>query len=158
MRQIEDLVETESVGDSVSNPLKRRLDEPDSDRSVKVKTERSMSRESNSSQATRSSSMPVKMEIDQTNAVDEETSNAASILNGVSKDRRTVHSIQLTILMSDEHTTISNASLSFLLATGKSKNTQLNLMVQDEKGPLSQSYHDPPSAPWIYASQQASFN
>lgn len=60
-----------------------------------------MSEESSLSQAASNSSIPVKMEIDQTNAVDEETSKAATILNGVSKDRRTVHFIQVTILTSD---------------------------------------------------------
>jgi hypothetical protein len=83
-----------------------------------------MSGESSWSQATSNTSVPVKMEIDQTvkpevdqtNSVDEETSNAASILNGVSKDRRTVRSIQLIKLTSDKYTSISGTNLSLLVA------------------------------------------
>lgn len=77
------------------NPRKRRFEEIESD-NVEVKSERSMSSGSSLSGTTNNSSVdPVKMEFEPTNTVDEETSNAASILNGVALDRRTVLSLTL---------------------------------------------------------------
>jgi len=77
----------------IPNPRKRRFEEIESD-NVEVKSERSMSSGSSLSGTTNNSSVdPVKMEFEPTNTVDEETSNAASILNGVALDRRTVENI-----------------------------------------------------------------
>ena|SRR5271167_13015 len=88
---VEEIVAESAMVDVTPSPRKRRFDEVDSQSFVKVKTERSMSSGSNLSGTTNSSSLGyVKMEIDPPNTVDEETSNAASILNGVSMDRRTV--------------------------------------------------------------------
>jgi hypothetical protein len=81
----------ESNGNSNVNLKKRRFEEINEDNHVKVKTERSMSGASNISATTNGSEMKVE-------PVDEETSNAASILNGVSMDHRPVSppSISLT--------------------------------------------------------------
>ena len=89
---VEDIVEAEStMKDVTPSPRKRRFEEIDPESFLKVKTERSMSTGSSLSGTTSSSSLGyIKMEIDPPNTVDEETSNAASILNGVSMDRRTV--------------------------------------------------------------------
>jgi hypothetical protein len=72
------------------NGRKRRFEDISDDPVVKVKTERSLSNGSNHSSTTNGSEMKVD-----TNTVDEETSNAASILNGVSMDRRPVLSYNL---------------------------------------------------------------
>ena len=97
MQVVEDLVKTEAAMDRPSSPRKRGIEEvEDYDHSRKVKTERSWSHGSHSSHTTTKSSVGVKMEIDvkmeieDHHAIDEETSNAASILNGVSMDRRRV--------------------------------------------------------------------
>lgn len=90
--------ETETAMDTSSSPRKRRFEEIDiADHYRKVKTERSWSHGSSSSHTTGKSSMEkikmevdVKTEMDDHHAIDEETSNAASILNGVSMDRGTV--------------------------------------------------------------------
>ena len=89
---VEEIVDTEHADDFDPSPLKRRFEEVDTDFvQVKVKTERSMSSGSSFSGSTNASSLPtVKMELDPPHAVDEETSKAASILNGVAKDRRPV--------------------------------------------------------------------
>jgi len=90
---VEDLVHTETAMDASPSPLKRRFEEIENDNhdnQRKVKTERSWSNGSSSSHTTAKSFVGVKMEIDDHHAIDEETSNAASILNGVSMDRRTV--------------------------------------------------------------------
>ena len=89
---MEDIV-AESAVEFKPNPLKRQLEEIDNNHLVRVKTERSMSRGSSLSGTTSNTSVGyVKMEIDPQNAVDEETSTAASILNGVSMDHRIVQS------------------------------------------------------------------
>ena len=85
----------ETAMDTSSSPRKRLFEEVDNDKydhHRKVKTERSWSNGSSSSHTTAKSSIGVKMEIDDHHAIDEETTNAASILNGVSMDHRTVHS------------------------------------------------------------------
>jgi hypothetical protein len=88
---VEEIVAESAMVDVTPSPRKRRFEEVESQSFVKVKTERSMSSGSNLSGTTNISSLGyVKMEIDPPNTVDEETSNAASILNGVSMDRRTV--------------------------------------------------------------------
>jgi hypothetical protein len=89
---VEDIV-AESSMDVNPSPRKRQFQELENgdNQYVTVKTERSMS--SSSTGTTNSCSMGyIKMEIDMpnTNAVDEETSNAASILNGVSMEHRAV--------------------------------------------------------------------
>lgn len=86
---MEDIV-AESAMDLNPSPLKREFAEIDN---TPVKSERSMSSGSSLSGTTSNSSMVhVKMEIDPPNTVDEETSTAACILNGVSMDHRTVES------------------------------------------------------------------
>jgi hypothetical protein len=94
MQMMEDLVEkmSDSPNDEIDapNPRKRRFEEIENDH-VQVKSERSMSSGSSLSGTTNNSSIAnIKMEYEPTNTVDEETSNAASILNGVASDRRTV--------------------------------------------------------------------
>lgn len=91
---VEEIVNTETaVEKELPSPRKRRYEEIDSTQLVPVKSERSMSSASSRSGTTNSSyAGNVKMEEEPTNTVDEETSNAASILNGVSMDRRTVFS------------------------------------------------------------------
>jgi hypothetical protein len=96
MQMVEDLVQQVNEEPTneldAPNPRKRRFEEIESE-NVEVKSERSMSSGSGSSLSgtTNNSSIdPVKMEYEPTNTVDEETSNAASILNGVALDRRTV--------------------------------------------------------------------
>lgn len=89
IKVVEDIVAMEVI----PSPLKREFEEIDKDYLVPVKTERSMSSGSSLSGTTSNSSVGyVKMEIDPPNTVDEETSTAASILNGVSMDHRTVQS------------------------------------------------------------------
>lgn len=92
---VEEIVNTETAVESeLPSPRKRRFEEIDNNQLVPVKSERSMSSGSSLSPTTNSSSVGnVKMEDEPTNTVDEETSNAASILNGVSMDRRTVFSL-----------------------------------------------------------------
>ena len=86
---VEEIVDTENANEvSPITPRKRRFDEIDSSPLVKVKSERSMSPSSVLARSNNSSA--IKMEFDPPSAVDEETSNAASILNGVSMDRRPV--------------------------------------------------------------------
>jgi hypothetical protein len=81
---VENIVNEHQAVDLNPSPLKRRIDEIERDLPVlKVKTERSVSMGSSLSETT-STSINVKME------VDEETSKAASILNGVSMDPRNV--------------------------------------------------------------------
>lgn len=88
---VKDIVAESVMVDVTPSPRKRRFEEVNTNHFVKVKTERSMSSGSSFSGTTNSSSVGyVKMEIDPPNTVDEETSNAASILNGVSMDHRTV--------------------------------------------------------------------
>ena len=82
---------TETAMDTSFHHHKRRFEEVETHGHYrKIKTERSWSSESTSSHLTTRSSVTVKMEVDDHHAVDEETSNAASILNGVSMGRRTV--------------------------------------------------------------------
>lgn len=82
------------------SPRKRRIEEIEPPHAVKVKTERSMSNGSSFSGTTNPSSVGhVKMEVDPPNPVDEETTKAASILNGVSTDRRTVYFRIIKILI-----------------------------------------------------------
>ena len=89
---VEEIVNTETAVEQLPpSPRKRRFEEIDNNGLVPVKSERSMSAGSNSSRSTNYASMGnVKMEDEPTHSVDEETSNAASILNGVAMDRRTV--------------------------------------------------------------------
>lgn len=91
IKVVEDIV-AESAMELNPGPLKREFGEIDNDCLVPVKTERSMSSGSSLSRTSNSSVPTVKMEIDPPNTVDEETSTAASILNGVSMDHRTVQS------------------------------------------------------------------
>lgn len=95
--------ETETAMDTSFSPGKRRFEEIDSsDHYRKVKTERSSSHGSSSSHTTGKSSIEIKMEVDvktemdDHHAIDEETSNAASILNGVSMDRGKVFIIWIS--------------------------------------------------------------
>ena len=90
MRMMEDLVDGESTSTEEPSSRKRRFEEIDSDNHVDVKTERSMSSGSSLSATSNSSIDNVKTEFEPQNTVDEETSNAASILNEVALDRRTV--------------------------------------------------------------------
>jgi len=89
---VEEIVNTETAVEQLPpSPRKRRFEEIDNNGLVPVKSERSMSAGSNSSRSTNTASMGnVKMEDEPTHSVDEETSNAASILNGVAMDRRTI--------------------------------------------------------------------
>jgi hypothetical protein len=89
---VEEIVNTETaVETDLPSPRKRRFEEIDNPPMVPIKSERSMSSGSSLSGTTNNSSVRnIKMEDEPTNTVDEETSNAASILNGVSMDRRTV--------------------------------------------------------------------
>ena len=95
---VEEIVNTETAVESeFPSPRKRRFEEVDN-QPVLVKSERSMSSGSSLSGTTNSTSVGnIKMEVDPPNTVDEETSNAASILNGVSMDRRTVSSLMVHI-------------------------------------------------------------
>ena len=89
---MEDIV-AESAMELNPTPIKREFDEIKDEYLVRVKTERSMSTGSSLSGTTNNTSVGyVKMEIDPPSTVDEETSTAASILNGVSMNRRTVYS------------------------------------------------------------------
>jgi len=94
LQLVEELVDVESTNESdVPNSRKRRFEEIDNDH--EVKSERSMSSGSSLSGTTNNSSVDnVKMEFEPTaSQVDEETSNAASILNGVALDHRPIDSI-----------------------------------------------------------------
>jgi hypothetical protein len=76
------------------NMKKRRFEEINDDNHVKVKTERSLSGDSNISATTNGSEMKVE-------PVDEETTNAASILNGVSMDHRPVLPLSISLTYVD---------------------------------------------------------
>jgi hypothetical protein len=86
---VENLVNYENAMEF--SPMKRRFEEVDSGHFAKVKTERSMSTGSSLSGTTYGLSVGIKMEVDAPSSVDEETSKAASILNGVAMDHRMVH-------------------------------------------------------------------
>ena len=73
------------------SPLKRRFEELDTGCSVKVKTERSTFNGPSGSGIPKALSFPkIKVEVETPNPVDEETSHAASILNGVAMNHGTV--------------------------------------------------------------------
>jgi hypothetical protein len=85
---VENLVNSEV---SQINPLKRPFEEGESKHAPRIKSERSMSNESDVSRTTSISSMAnAKMDLESPNTVDEEASKAASILKGVAMDHRTL--------------------------------------------------------------------
>jgi len=97
IKMVEDLVDRCDGDNTIEpippvNPRKRRFEEIDNDTVVNVKTERSMSSELGCSASSHSSlsNGRVKMEYESTNTIDEETTNAASILNDVAMNRRQV--------------------------------------------------------------------
>jgi hypothetical protein len=97
IQMVQELVDTEAPIEP-EIPRKRKHEEVSGKDEMfrgKVKTERSWSSGSGRSSGTSATSMStytsgVKMEADGNHPVDEETSKAASILNGVSMDRRQV--------------------------------------------------------------------